>query len=107
MSTARIEFVRRLFEAAERGGPRAGVALLPEDISWRLFGGGGRVLHSRAELERFYEEMESAGEARRTGARAGTRWFAITDEDKIQARAAELARRTKRAGSKRQPAKNT
>ncbi len=43
------------------------------------------------------KEMESAGDARRTGVRAGTRWFAITDEDKIQARAAELATRTKRA----------
>ena len=44
---------------------------------------------------------------RPTGVRASTRWFAITDEDKIQARAAELARRTKRmTGRKRQPAKD-
>ena len=53
------------------------------------------------------KDMEGAGDARRTGVRASTRWFAITDEDKIQARAAELARRTKRApGRKRQPAKD-
>ncbi len=51
------------------------------------------------------KEMEIAGDARRTGVRASTRWFAITDEDKIQARAAELARRTARASrSKQQPA---
>jgi hypothetical protein len=54
------------------------------------------------------KEMEGAGDARRTGVRASTRWFTITDEDKIQARAAELARRTKQApGRKRQPAKDT
>lgn len=45
------------------------------------------------------KEMERAGDARRTGARAGTRWFAITDEDKIEARASELAARAKRAPS--------
>jgi hypothetical protein len=45
------------------------------------------------------KEMERAGDARRTGARAGTRWFAITDEDKIEARASELAARAKQAPS--------
>ncbi|HEY2438221.1 MAG TPA: hypothetical protein VGH93_13655 [Solirubrobacteraceae bacterium] len=49
------------------------------------------------------KEMESAGDARRTGVRAGTRWFAITDEDRIQARAAELARRSKRAPTTKGP----
>jgi len=52
------------------------------------------------------KELESAGDARRTGVRASTRWFPITDEDKIQARAAELASRTKRAPNrKRQSAR--
>jgi hypothetical protein len=45
------------------------------------------------------KEMERAGDARRTGARAGTRWFAITDEDKIEARASELAARAKQEPS--------
>lgn len=50
------------------------------------------------------KEMELAGDARRAGVRASTRWFAITDEDKIEARAAELTRRTGPAPtSKRQP----
>lgn len=42
-------------------------------------------------------ELEAAGDVRRTGARRGTRWHAITDEDRIQERAAELATRSKRS----------
>ena len=53
--------MRRVFEAAERGGPRAGVALLPEEVTWRPFRGGGRVLRSRAELDMFYAEIEREG----------------------------------------------
>jgi hypothetical protein len=55
----------------------------------------------RGQVLALLKEMERAGDARRTGARAGTRWFAITDEDKIEARAAELASRAKRAPSSR------
>jgi DNA-binding IclR family transcriptional regulator len=36
-------------------------------------------------------ELEAAGRVRRSGQRRGTRWHAITDEDRIQQRAAELA----------------
>lgn len=42
-------------------------------------------------------EMESAGRARRSGQRRGTRWHAITDEDRIRARAAELEKQSRRA----------
>jgi hypothetical protein len=42
-------------------------------------------------------ELEAAGRARRTGQRRGTRWHAITDEDRINARAAELEKQSKRA----------
>jgi len=38
-------------------------------------------------------DLESARRVRRTGQRRGTRWHAITDEDRIQERAAELASR--------------
>ena len=42
-------------------------------------------------------ELEAAGRIRRTGQRRGTRWHAITDEDRIRERAAELeARRTRK-----------
>lgn len=38
-------------------------------------------------------DLEAAKRVRRTGQRRGTRWHAITDEDRIQERAAELAAR--------------
>jgi hypothetical protein len=45
------------------------------------------------------KEQENAGQVRRTGTRAATRWHAVTDEDRIVARTAELdgQRRPKRA----------
>jgi hypothetical protein len=46
-------------------------------------------------------DLEKADQVRRTGQRRGTRWHLITDEERIAARAAEIAaqgrRRTKRA----------
>jgi hypothetical protein len=44
-------------------------------------------------------ELEQAGRARRTGQRRGTRWHAITDEDRIAARVAELEKLSKGPGS--------
>jgi hypothetical protein len=41
-------------------------------------------------------ELESAGRIRRSGQRRSTRWHAITDEDRINERAAELAARSRR-----------
>jgi hypothetical protein len=43
-------------------------------------------------------ELEAGGRARRTGQRRGTRWHAITDEDRIVARAAELEKLSKGPG---------
>ena len=40
-------------------------------------------------------ELEQARRIRRTGQRRATRWHAITDEDRIRERAAELAARSK------------
>ena len=42
-------------------------------------------------------ELETAGRIRRTGQRRATRWHVISDEDRIQERAAELAARSKSA----------
>jgi hypothetical protein len=39
-------------------------------------------------------ELEGTGRVRRSGQRRGTRWHAITDEDRIQERAAELSARS-------------
>ena len=47
-------------------------------------------------------ELENHNEIRRTGQRRGTRWHLITDEDRVTARAAEIA-----GQSRRRPAKNT
>jgi len=41
-------------------------------------------------------ELEAAGRVHRTGERRGVRWHAITDEDWINERAAELERQSKR-----------
>ena len=41
-------------------------------------------------------ELEKADQIRRTGERRGTRWHLITDEDRIVARAAEIAAQSKR-----------
>jgi hypothetical protein len=56
-------------------------------------GGRGQVLG-------VLRELEAAGRARRTGQRRGTRWHAVTDEDRISARAAELERQSKRVRSR-------
>jgi hypothetical protein len=52
---------------------------------------------SRDQVLTLLRELEAAGKIRRTGQRRGTRWHAITDEDRIRERAAELAGRRKRA----------
>ena len=44
--------------------------------------------------------LEKAEEIRRSGRRRGTRWHLITDEDRIAARAAELAGQGKRRSKK-------
>jgi predicted Rossmann fold nucleotide-binding protein DprA/Smf involved in DNA uptake len=45
-------------------------------------------------------ELEQAERVRRTGQRRATRWHAITDEDRIRERAAELASRSRSAGKR-------
>lgn len=49
-----------------------------------------------AQVLALLREMESAGRIRRSGQRRGTRWHMITDEDRIAARAAELAAQSRR-----------
>jgi hypothetical protein len=46
------------------------------------------------------KELEQAGKARRSGQRRGTRWHVITDEDRIQARAAELEKQRRRPATR-------
>jgi tRNA(Ser,Leu) C12 N-acetylase TAN1 len=43
-------------------------------------------------------DLEAARRVVRAGERRSTRWYAITDEDRIEERAAELASRSRRRG---------
>ena len=56
-----------------------------------------RTNGDRDQVLTLLRELESAGRIRRSGQRRSTRWHAITDEDRIRERAAELAARSKRA----------
>jgi hypothetical protein len=56
-----------------------------------------RTNGDRDQVLTLLRELEAAGRIRRTGQRRSTRWHAITDEDRIRERAADLARRRKRA----------
>ena len=50
----------------------------------------------RDEVLALLRELETARRVRRTGQRRGTRWHAITDDDRIRDRSAELASRSRR-----------
>ena len=54
-----------------------------------------RTNGDRDQVLTLLRELEAAGRIRRTGQRRSTRWHAITDEDRIRERAAELAARRK------------
>jgi hypothetical protein len=56
-----------------------------------------RTNGDRDQVLTLLRELEAAGRVRRTGQRRSTRWHAITDEDRIRERAAELAARRKPA----------
>jgi hypothetical protein len=58
-----------------------------------------RTNGDRDQVLTLLRELEAAGKIRRTGQRRGTRWHAITDEDRIRERAAELARRRRRTAA--------
>ena len=53
----------------------------------------------RDQVLNLLRELEAAGRIRRSGQRRSTRWHAITDEDRIRERAAELATRSRRKRS--------
>lgn len=52
-----------------------------------------------AQVLTLLRKLETAGQVRRSGARRGTRWHQITDEDRIADRAAELAARSETSAS--------
>ena len=56
-----------------------------------------RANGNRGQILSALRELEAAERIRRSGQRRSTRWHAITDEERIQKRAAELAARSKTA----------
>jgi hypothetical protein len=58
-----------------------------------------RTNGDRDQVLTLLRELEAAGRIRRSGQRRSTRWHAITDEDRIRERAAELAARSRRKRS--------
>ncbi len=52
----------------------------------------GETGGDRQQLLTLLRELEATGQVRRSGERRGTRWHAVTDEDRIAARVAELER---------------
>lgn len=90
---------------SSRSSTRRAPQALPADrIESLLSGNGGLTTSalaeqaggSRDQVLRLLHELETAGRIRRTGQRRGTRWHAITDEDRIRARATELEATRKR-----------
>ncbi|HET6866429.1 MAG TPA: hypothetical protein VFH80_10980 [Solirubrobacteraceae bacterium] len=55
-----------------------------------------RTNGDRDQVLTLLRELEAAGKIRRSGQRRSVRWHAITDEDRIRERAAELAARSRR-----------
>jgi len=51
---------------------------------------------SRGQILSLLRELEATGRIRRTGQRRSTRWHAITDEERIQKRTAELSALSKK-----------
>jgi predicted Rossmann fold nucleotide-binding protein DprA/Smf involved in DNA uptake len=88
--------------ATSRATRRTRGAVSAEQVHALLPGHGSVTTSALAEqtgadatqVLRALRELESRGHVRRTGARRGTRWHAVTDEDRIRARAAELEART-------------
>jgi hypothetical protein len=96
----------RAKRAARRRPTKAREVLLSDTAEQMLAEGDGLTTTAIAEqagadrdqVLTLLRDLEAARRVRRTGQRRATRWYAITDEDRIQERAAELASRSRRRG---------
>lgn len=104
--------------ARKRPGPApaAPVQVVPQGVLERILGEHpDRTTSQLAKLANadrdqvltLLKELETADRVRRSGQRAATRWRRFTDEDAIAERAAELAKRTKRAGATDDPSSSS
>ena len=100
---------RRARKPARRRTVRRADAVVPADKLTALLDGSEGM--STAELAKatagrpdqilaVLRGLEMSDEIRRSGQRRGTRWHLVTDEDRIAARAAELADRRERRSRK-------
>jgi DNA-binding IclR family transcriptional regulator len=91
------------------GGARGGAAAGSADIPGLLAPTEGLTTAAiaeqaglgRDEALSLLKDLESKGEVRRSGQRRGVRWHAITDEDRIRERAAELEKASRAARERR------
>jgi hypothetical protein len=97
-------------KAAPPKAVRAKRVAVPADELTALLGGSSGVSTSElaeatngtpAQILALLRGLEAADQVRRTGQRRGTRWHLITDEDRIAARAAEIAAQSKRRRARR------
>lgn len=97
---------RRAAQRARRPRATRALEVVPAGKLEHLLGDTGGLttgaLAEKANADRdqvltLLRELETAGRIRRTGQRRATRWHVITDEERIQERAAELAARSKSA----------
>jgi DNA-binding MarR family transcriptional regulator len=103
---ARVARPRKDLRKTRRASTRRALkAVTPDQIESLLSGNGGLTTTALAEQTNtdreqilvLLRELEAAGRIRRTGQRRSTRWHAITDEDRIRERAAELEATRKHA----------
>jgi hypothetical protein len=93
-----------LAKPTRRRKGRADEAVTPERLELLLSDNGGmttsalaeRAGGSRDQILTLLRQLEATGRIRRTGQRRSTRWHAITDEERIHKRAAELAALSKK-----------
>jgi hypothetical protein len=106
VASARAAGPARRAQSRRRAKTRAGTEVVPAGrLEALLSENGGLTTSALAEQTKgdrdqvltLLRELETAGRVRRSGQRRSTRWHAITDEDRIRARAADLAGRRKRA----------
>ena len=95
-STRRVRRSTRAVEVVPAGRLEA---LLSENGGLTTSVLAERTNGDRDQVLTLLRELEATGRIRRSGQRRSTRWHAITDEDRIRERAAELAARSRRKRS--------
>ena len=99
---------KRTSKAARRTTTRASRTTSADHLESLLSGNGDlttaelaeRASANRNQVLNLLRDLERAGRVRRTGQRRSTRWHAITDEDRLHQRIAELEASRRRPASR-------